>query len=158
MFGAEPFDIKGAAGYEMFQLFRRLGRAGVAAGAAPGDLALAADSRAAAFRAGVGHLEGLGVFWALVGHHFNHLRDHVAGALYNHGVANAHVFASDLVLVMEGRVGDDDAADRHRLQFGHWRQGAGAAYLNFDIVDHSHGLLCRELVRHRPARRARHEP
>ena len=44
----------------------------------------------------------------------------------------AHVLARDLVLVVQRRVGDDDAADRHRLEPRDRRQRAGAADLDVD--------------------------
>jgi hypothetical protein len=44
------------------------------------------------------------------------LRDHVAGALQDHPVADAHVLALDLVLVVQRRARDHDAADGDRLQ------------------------------------------
>ena len=70
---------------------------------------------------------GLGVLRPLVEDDAQHLRDDVAGALHDHGVADADVLARDLVLVVQRGVGDDDAADRHRLQLGDRRQRAGAA-------------------------------
>ena len=48
----------------------------------------------------------------------DHLRDHVAGALDDHGVADADVLARDLVGVVQGGVADGGAADEHRLQLG----------------------------------------
>ena len=65
----------------------------------------------------------------LVEHDLENLRDDVAGALHHHRVADAHVLARDLVLVVQGGVGDDDAADGHRLELGDRRQRAGAADL-----------------------------
>ncbi len=69
----------------------------------------------------------------------------------------ADVLAGDLVLVVQCGVGDDDAAHRHRLQPRHRRQGAGAANLNVDLLQHRRRLLGGELVRQAPARAARHE-
>ena len=50
---------------------------------------------------------------ALLEHDLHHLRDHVAGALHHDGVADAHVLALDLVLVVERGVRDRDPADVH---------------------------------------------
>ncbi len=44
------------------------------------------------------------------------LRNDVAGALHPHRVADPDVLAGDLVLVVQGRVFDHDAADRDGLQ------------------------------------------
>ena len=52
---------------------------------------------------------------------------------------------------------DHDAADRDRLQLGDRRQRAGAADLDRRSLEHRLGLLGRELVRDRPARRAADE-
>ena len=58
---------------------------------------------------------------------------------------------------MQRRVLHHDAADRYRLELGDRRQRAGAADLNFDVAHDRGRLLGGELVRDRPARRARHE-
>ena len=50
-----------------------------------------------------------------------------------------------------------DAADEHRLELRHRRQRAGAADLELDAFDVVVLFLRRELVRDRPARRARDE-
>ena len=93
----------------------------------------------------------------LVEHDFENLRDDVAGALHDDRVADAHVLARDLVLVVQRRVGDDDAADRDRLQLGDRRQRAGAADLDLDRLDDRRRPLGGEFVRDRPARAARDE-
>ena len=110
----------------------------------------------------------LGALRPLVDHDIDHLRDHVAGALDDDGVADpdvaalAQLFAVaadalDVVLVVQGDVLHDDAADADRLELADRRERAGAADLDLDIAQHGHGALGRELVRDRPARRARHE-
>ena len=48
-------------------------------------------------------------------HDRDDLRDHVAGALQHHGVADADVLAGDLVLVVQRGVLHQHAADIHRL-------------------------------------------
>ena len=65
--------------------------------------------------------------------------------------------ARDLVLVVQRGVGDDDAADGHRMQLGDRRQRAGAADLDLDRFDDRRRPFGRELVRDRPARAARDE-
>ena len=86
-----------------------------------------------------------------------HLRDDVAGALDQHPVADAHAEPLDLVAIVQGRVGDGDAADADRLQPRDRGQLAGAADLDVDRLEHRLGLLGRELVGDRPARRLRDE-
>ena len=154
---AEPFDVEGAARDEMAQPLHRLGRADEAAGAAPHDLAFLAHGVGAADRALVGELVLRAATLAVGIHHADDLRDHVAGALHDHLVADAHVLARDLVLVVQRGVRDHDAADGDRLQLGDRRQRAGAADLDRDVVERGDRLLGRELVRDRPARRAADE-
>ena len=63
----------------------------------------------------------------------------------------------DFVLVVQRGVGDDDAADGDRPQFGDRRQRAGAADLDLDRFDDRRRALGGKFVRHRPARAARDE-
>ena len=90
-------------------------------------------------------------------HDTEHLRDHVAGALDRHRVADAHVEPRDLVGIVQRRVLHHHAADRDRLELRDRRERAGAADLDLDVAQHRGRLLGRELVRDRPARVARHE-
>ena len=82
----------------------------------------------------------------------NDLRNDVAGALDDDGIADPDVLACDLILVVQRRPADHDAADRDRLELGDRRQGAGTSDLDVDAVEHGLGLLGRKLVRDRPAR------
>ena len=58
---------------------------------------------------------------------------------------------------MQGGVGDDDAADCHGLELRERRQRPGPADIDANRLDDRRRLLSRELVRDRPARRARDE-
>ena len=118
----------------MDQPLDALRRADQAAGAAPHRLAGRAHRVAAADRADLGEHEGLRVLRPPFGHHGNDLRDHVAGALQHHGVADADVLAGDLVLVVQRRVLHQHAADIHRLEPRDRRQRAGAADLDADVA------------------------
>ena len=100
---------------------------------------------------------GLGIRRPLVEHDLDHLRDHVAGALDRHRVADPHAEPLDLVLIVQGGVLHDHAADRNRLELGDRRERAGAADLDLDVAHHRHRPLGREFVRDRPARRATNE-
>ena len=64
--------------------------------------------------------------------HLDHLRDHVAGALDDHGIAEPDVLALDVVFVVQGGAGDHDAADGDRLERGHRCERAGAPHLHRD--------------------------
>ncbi len=69
-------------------------------------------------------------------------------------IADAYVLALDLVLIVQRGVRHHHAADADRFQPRDRRQRAGAADLYVDGVDDSDGLLRREFMRDRPARRA----
>ncbi len=58
---------------------------------------------------------------------------------------------------MQGGVGDDDAADRDRLELGEGGERAGAADVDLDRLHNRHRPLGGKLVRDRPAGRARDE-
>ena len=105
---------------------------------------------------------------SLVEHDLEHLRDHVAGALHHDRVADADVDAApdrlavaadalDVILVVQRDILHDDAADADRLELADRCEGAGAPDLNLDVPEHGHGTLGGELVRDRPAWRARYE-
>ena len=74
--------------------------------------------------------------------HLDDVRDHVAGALDEHAVADAHVEPVDLVLVVQGGVHHGDAADAHGLEHGDRRERAGAADRRRDLR-HAGGRLAR---------------
>ena len=61
------------------------------------------------------------------------LRDDVARALKHDAVADAGVEPFDLVRIVQRGVGDDHAADRHRLEPRDRGQRAGAADLDVDL-------------------------
>ena len=82
----------------------------------------------------LGEHERLRVLRPPLEYHGNDLRDHVAGALQHHGVADADVLAGDLVLVVQRRVLHQHAADIHRLEPRDRRQRAGAADLDADVA------------------------
>src|SRR5712672_1015347 len=98
----------------------------------------------------------------------DHLRNHIAGALHHDGVADSDVAplaqlltvaadTPDVVLIVQGHVLHDDAADADRLQLADRRERSGAPDLDLDIAEHRHRALGREFVRDRPAWRARYE-
>src|ERR1035437_5469320 len=171
---AQALDVEGAARGEQLEVLYFLVWAGELAGAAParallaGGGFLAHDIGVQIARAFLREVIGPGVLWPFVEHHVDHLRDHVAGALDDDGIADADVAAIaqrlavaadalDVVLVVQGDVLHDDAADAERLQLADRRERAGAADLDFDVLEHGGGALGRKLVRDRPARATRDE-
>jgi hypothetical protein len=113
-----------------------------------------ATASLSAFGAMVG--ESVGVARLVAGQVLDHLRDDVAGALDQHPVADPQPKPLDLVAIVERDVGDDHPADPDRLQAPDRGQLAGAADLDVDRLERRLGLLGREFVGERPARRARH--
>ena len=58
-----------------------------------------------------------------------------------------HILAPHFILIMQGCVGNVDAADKHRLQSGHRCQRAGASHLHINTQHDAGGLLGRKFVR-----------
>ena len=119
-------SMRAAAG-EMQQRLLALRRADEPAGAARDGLVGQPDDRRAALRAARRHRERPRAARPLVRQHAHDLRDHVARAAHDHRVADAHVLAPDLVLVVQRRVGDGHAADEHRLEARHRRDARRCA-------------------------------
>jgi len=92
-----------------------------------------------------------------LGQHSRHFGNHVPGTANDHGIADPHVLAGELIHIVQSRVAHRDSADEYRLQPCHGRQGAGAAHLKFHRTHRRQRFFGREFVRHRPARRARDE-
>ena len=80
------------------------------------------------------------------------LGDDIARPLHDHRIADTDVLAADVVLVVEGRLLDDDTAYLHRLQHGKRVEAAGAAHVDRDLQELGRRLDGRELVGDRPAR------
>ena len=147
----------------MLQALDRLRRTDKRSGAAAHDIRFAgllvdlAQRRRAAARADMRKLIGLRAVRPLLRHHFDDLRNDVAGALHDDRIADANILARDLVFIVQRGVLHDDAADRHRLEPRDRRQRAGAADLNLDVAQNCRRAFGRELMRDGPARRARDE-
>src|SRR5271155_1698595 len=116
---AEPFDVEAIARHERREPLDGLRGTDRPAGAAPRALPRLAHRKAAADRAVVGKLVGHCVLWPTVEHDRDDLRDHVTGPLYDNGVADAHVLALDLVLVVQSGALHDDAPDCDRFEHRH---------------------------------------
>src|SRR5205823_9529620 len=158
---AHAFDIEGIARHEVPEALNPLRRTDEPAGAASYGIDLAgllvdiAHRVASAYRTGLREMIGFGTVWPLFGDEAQDLRNDIARSLHDDGVADADVFALNLILVVERRILNDDAADGYRLEAGNRRQGAGAADLDVDVFEDGHRLFGGEFVGNRPARIAR---
>src|SRR5450755_4145282 len=123
--------------------------------AAVSDLIFRFVDSAAALRTIRGHPEFFAV--GTLFDHFQHMRDHFAGALDQHGVADLQSQAINLVHIVERGTADGDASDLHWLKHGYWRQRPSPSDLDTNVV-HDRGLLPRGIfVGDGPARRFRRE-
>ena len=157
---AQTLDVEGAAGDEVLEVLDLLKGTGELPAASPHDRLRAGGGCFLGHR-GLQHtgtdgreVVRRGVCGTLLQHHADDLGDHVARALDDHRVADAHVLAGDLLGVVQGCVAHDHAADCDRGKFGHRRQGARAADLDLDVEQGRARLLRRKLVRNGPPGRA----
>ena len=91
---------------------------------------------------------------AFIEHRTYDLGNHVACLVHDDGVALAHVFAADLVDVMQRGARDGGAGNRHRVELGDRREHTGAAHLDANFAQDGLLFLGRELKGNGPARRA----
>src|SRR5712671_6861738 len=174
LFFSEAIDVEGAARGEQLEMLDLLVGTGELAGAAGAGALLAGRGLLAHHlgmqraRASLRKLIRPSIPRPLLEHHVDDLRNHVAGALDDDGVADPDVAAlaqffamaadaPDVILIVQRDVLHDDAADADRFELADRRERAGASDLDLDIPQHGHGALGRKLVRDRPARRPRHE-
>src|SRR5262249_39148193 len=100
------------------------------------------------------HDELLLMTGTIFGEDFDHVRDHVASALDNHFIADANIFAGDLVHVMERSAFHHHTTYRHGFETRYRRQCAGPADVRLN-VENAGGCLARlELIGNGPARRS----
>ena len=90
----------------------------------------------------------------LIEHRAYDLRDHVARLVHDDGIALAHVFAADLVDVVQRGARDGRTGNRHRVELGDRREHTGAAHLDADFAQDGLLFLGRKLKGNGPARRA----
>lgn len=144
-FIAQAFNIKGFTGDKVNQPFNRLGRAGESSGAAADGFVFFANRVGAAFRADAGKYKFLRIGGAFVCQNLNNLRYDVTCPLDDHRIADADVFAFDFVFIVQGGMGNDNAADVNRFKVGNRSQSTGASDLNADVVDLCDSLFGRNL-------------
>lgn len=129
-------------------------RGAVDGDAAVSDLAILVDHRAAAHGADLGHLPVNAVGRALIEHRAHDLGDHVACLVHDDSVALAHVFAVNLVDIVQRGARDGGAGNRHRIELGDRREHTGATHLDAYLAQDGLLFLGRELKGNGPARRA----
>ena len=140
----------------MPQPFLALRPATEATAATGNDLAFVFADGGPAHRAFVRHLDGPGIRRPLRLDHLHHLRDDVASAVDEHGIADAQIESRNLVHVVQRRVGDGDPANEYRLELGDRRDGTRSADLEVDIHEHGARLLRGVFVGDGPTRLAGH--
>ena len=122
--------------------------------AAVGNLAILVDHGATAHGADLGHVPVDRIGRAFIEHRTYDLGNHVARLVHDDSVALAHVFATDLVDVVQRCARDCGAGDRHRVELGDRREHTGAAHLDANFAQDGLLFLGRELKGNGPARRA----
>ena len=127
------------------------------AGTPRSRLAFLAHHMAAAYRTGCRHDKSPRICGPLVRQYADDLGNHIARAAHNHGIADVHVLATDLVFVVQRRVADCRPADKYRFQLRHRSKFTGASDLHFDIPHNGELLFRRKFVCDCPARLARNE-
>src|SRR5437016_64161 len=152
---AQALDIHRAARGEMQQGLLALRLAIQPAGAACCGLARHPHHRRGAHRAFLGHRKAVRRPARALVLHADDFWNDIAGAAYDDRVADPHILAPELVLVVQGRVGDGGAAHEDRLEARHRGQGPGAPHLHIDTENLRGLLLRRILVGQRKARRPR---
>ena len=143
-FGSEAIDVHGFSGDEVFEGAFESGRTGESCAIVSGFAGCTFGfglSTGAAVGDRVGQREWIAAF----GDDRHDFGDHIACALDHDVIADADIFFVDLVLVVEGGAGDDDASDLDRFEVGNGRQFAGASDLELDFEDLGDLLLGWEL-------------
>ena len=131
---AQALDVHGAAAGEVREQAEDLGRAGAVGAVASSPRPRGRTTGVAADRALGRHLEDLLLARALAQHRPDDLRDDLAGALDDHGVADADVLAPDVVLVVQRRQLHRGVRDDDRLEHGEGVQAARAADVDLDVA------------------------
>ena len=150
---AQAVNVHAATTHPVEQALLEL-RGAVDGDAAVSDLAVLVDHGAAAHGTDLGHVPVDRIGRALVEHRTHDLRNDVARLVHDDGVALAHVFAADLVDVVQRGARDSGAGDRHRVELRDRREHAGAAHLDANLAQDGLLFLGRELKGDGPARRA----
>ena len=148
---AQAVDLHAAAAHPVEQALLEL-RGAVDGDATISDLAILVDHGAAAHGADLGHVPVDRIGRALVEHRAHDLGDHVTRLVHDDGVALAHVFATDLVDVVQRGARDGGAGNRHRIELGDRREHTGATHLDANLAQDGLLFLGRKLKGNGPAR------
>lgn len=148
---AQAIDVHAAAAHPVEQTLLELCGA-VDGHAAVGNLAILVNHGATAHGADLGHVPVDRIGRALVEHRAHDLGNHVARLVHDDGIALAHVFAADLVDVVQRGARDGGAGDRHRVELGDRREHTSAANLDANLAQDGLLFLGRELKGNGPAR------
>ena len=84
-----------------------------------------------------GNVDDARIGRATVDHHSDYFGYDVARTPNDDSVADAHVFALQLVHVVQRRVADRDAADEHGLEARDRRERASASHLKLDVANYA---------------------
>ena len=148
---AQAINVHAAAAHPVEQALLELRRA-VNGHAAVGNLAILVNHGATTHGADLGHVPVDRIGRALVEHRAHDLGNHVARLVHDDGVALAHVFATDLVDVVQRGARDGGAGYRHRVELGDRREHAGTTHLDANLAQDGLFFLGRELKGDGPAR------
>ncbi len=153
---AQPVDLHRPFADEVLDVLIGLARAAGAVGADREDAVFRLHGLGPAGRALLRRLRPPGPLRPPLEHRRDNLGDDVAGPHHHHLVALADVLAGQVLLVVEGRGGDGDAADVDGLEHREGQQVAGAADVPDDLSQLRRRGRRRELPGDRPARLAPH--
>ena len=149
----QAVNVHAAAAHPVEQALLEL-RGAVDRDAAVGDLTVLVDHGATAHGADLGHVPVDRIGRALVEHRTYDLGNDVARLVHDDGVALAHVFAADLVDVVQRGARNSGAGNRHRIELRDRREHARATHLDANLTQDGLLFLGRELKSDGPARRA----
>ena len=148
---AQAVHVHAAAAHPVEQALLEL-RWAVDGHAAICHLAILVDHGAAAHGTDLWHVPVDTVDRALVEHRAHDLGDHVARLVHDDGIALAHIFAANLVDVVQRSARDGGTGDCHRVELGDRREYAGATNLDANLAQDGLLFLGRELKGNGPAR------
>ena len=148
---AQAFNIESGAADEVAQTLEPLCRADQTAGAANINLPFFPHSFGAAD--GAMGRKGEGFARLITGEIVDDLGDDIAGALDNDSVAGSDTKARNLVGIVQGDIGDDDAADGHGREAANGGELARPADLDVDGFQRGLRAFCGEFVGDGPTRR-----
>ena len=113
---------------------------------------LGAFDRRAAHRAIARHLNRPRVSRTTLGDHLHDLRNHISSAANDHGIADHHTQARDLIHIVQRGIGYGDTRYLNRLETRNRRHRTGAAHLKLNVQQLGKFFHRRKFVGDSPAR------